>query len=41
MNKQPKVPIYEETYKDWTNDCDSFKKIRGHNIYTIWNCIIF
>ena len=25
-----KVPIYEETYLDWTKDCDAFKKGRGY-----------
>ena len=25
-----KVPIYEETYLDWTKDCDNFKKGRGY-----------
>ena len=30
MSKRPKVPIYEETYLEWTKDCSNFKTSRGY-----------
>jgi len=27
---RPKVPIYEETYLDWTKDCSEFRTRRGY-----------
>ena len=30
MSTQPKVPIYEETYLEWTQDCTKFRKDRGY-----------
>jgi len=30
MQVRPKVPIYEETYLDWTRDCAQFRSRRGY-----------
>jgi len=30
MMTAPKVPIYEETYLSWTEDCEQFKRKRGY-----------
>ena len=30
MKVRPKVPIYEETYLDWTRDCAQFRTRRGY-----------
>jgi len=27
---RPKVPIYEETYLEWTKDCAEFRTRRGY-----------
>ena len=27
---RPKVPIYEETYLEWTNNCTEFRSRRGY-----------
>jgi len=27
---RPKVPIYEETYLEWTKDCAEFRSRRGY-----------
>jgi len=27
---RPKVPIYEQTYLDWTNNCTEFRARRGY-----------
>jgi len=27
---RPKVPIYEETYLEWTKDCAEFRARRGY-----------
>ena len=27
---RPKVPIYEETYLEWTRDCAQFRRRRGY-----------
>jgi hypothetical protein len=30
LKSRPKVPIYEETYLEWTKDCQQFRKHRGY-----------
>jgi len=30
VKARPKVPIYEETYLNWTQDCDDFRSRRGY-----------
>ena len=32
MSTDPKVPIYEETYNDWTTDCSIYKSRRGYKL---------
>lgn len=30
MRVRPKIPVYEEQYLNWTEDCDRFKRLRGY-----------
>lgn len=30
MKVRPKIPVYEEQYLNWTEDCDRFKRLRGY-----------
>jgi len=30
LKSRPKVPIYEETYLEWTKDCKQFRQQRGY-----------
>ena len=30
LSARPKVPIYDETYLKWTENCEKFKKLRGY-----------
>ena len=35
---RPKVPIYEETYLEWTKDCSEFRRRRGY-IQVCYRCV--